>query len=61
MSVDLNRLEGLYPVLAELPQILREDIAAAAQAATVPAGATLFDEHQPCQGFPFILSCATKR
>jgi CRP/FNR family transcriptional regulator len=23
---------------------------------TVPAGTVLFDEHQPCQGFPFVLS-----
>jgi CRP/FNR family transcriptional regulator len=60
MSVDLPRLDAHYPVLAELPQKLREDIAAAAQAATVPAGATLFDERQPCQGFPFILSGAIR-
>lgn len=23
---------------------------------TVPAGTVLFDEHQPCQGFPFVIS-----
>ncbi|MEZ5615682.1 MAG: Crp/Fnr family transcriptional regulator [Rhodocyclaceae bacterium] len=60
MSIDLSRLEALYPVLAELPPQLREGIAAAAQAVTVPAGATLFDERQPCQGFPFVLAGAIR-
>ena len=27
---------------------------------TVPSGATIFDERQPCQGFPFILSGAIR-
>lgn len=58
--IDLSRLEALYPVLAELPPQLREGIAAAAQAVTVPAGATLFDERQPCQGFPFVLAGAIR-
>jgi len=60
MSVPLLQLEAQYPVLAELPQKLREEIAAAAQAVTVPPGATLFDERQPCQGFPFVLAGAIR-
>ncbi len=60
MSIPLQQLDGLYPVLAELPQKLREEIAAAAQAVTVPPGATLFDERQPCQGFPFVLAGAIR-
>ncbi len=60
MSIPLQQLDGLYPVLAELPQKLREEIAAAAQAVTVPSGATLFDERQPCQGFPFVLAGAIR-
>jgi len=58
--IDLPRLEALYPVLAELPAKLREGVAKAAQAITVPAGATLFDERQACQGFPFVLSGAIR-
>ena len=60
MSVPLAQLAAHYPVLAELPPKLREDIAAAAQAVTVPPGATLFDERQPCQGFPFVLAGAIR-
>jgi CRP/FNR family transcriptional regulator len=46
----------LYPVLQELPAGLRNRLAAAIQPMTVPAGTVLFDEHQPCQGFPFVLA-----
>jgi CRP/FNR family transcriptional regulator len=60
MSVPLPQLEAQYPVLAELPQQLRQQIAAAAQSVTVPPGTTLFDERQPCQGFPFILAGAIR-
>jgi CRP/FNR family transcriptional regulator len=60
MSVALPQLEAQYPVLAELPQKLRAEVAAAAQAVTVPPGATLFDERQPCQGFPFVLAGAIR-
>lgn len=58
--IPLPQLEGLYPVLAELPQKLRQEVAGAAQAVTVPSGATLFDERQPCQGFPFVLAGAIR-
>ncbi len=44
-------LTELYPVLGHLPESLRD-----LQEMTVPAGAVLFDEHQACQGFPFVLS-----
>ena len=60
MSVPLLQLEAQYPVLAELPPKLREEIAAAAQAVTAPSGARLFDERQPCQGFPFVLAGAIR-
>ncbi len=48
-------LQVLYPVLDALPAALRAKVLEQAQTVTVPAGAVLFDEHQPCQGFPFIL------
>lgn len=46
----------LYPVLLELPAAMRAEVSAALQPMTVPAGTVLFDERQPCQGFPFVLS-----
>jgi CRP/FNR family transcriptional regulator len=49
-------LVDLYPVLQELPAALRSRLADAIQPMTVPAGTVLFDEHQPCQGFPFVLA-----
>lgn len=51
-----DRLAALYPVLDALPNELRDRALEQGQVAAVPAGAVLFDEHQPCQGFPFILS-----
>lgn len=48
-------LQSLYPVLDALPANLRAKVLEQAQAMTVPAGTVLFDERQPCQGFPFIL------
>lgn len=50
----------LYPVLAELPADLRTRLEAGIQRMTVPAGTVLFDEHQPCQGFPFVLEGAIR-
>jgi CRP/FNR family transcriptional regulator, anaerobic regulatory protein len=48
-------LSELYPVLARLPERLREQVFTRLQSMTVPAGAVLFDERQACQGFPFVL------
>lgn len=50
-----NALHGLYPVLDALPTALRTRVEQQAQTMTVPAGTVIFDERQPCQGFPFIL------
>ena len=49
-------LQALYPVLDALPPALRADVDAQARTLSVPAGTVLFDERQPCQGFPFILT-----
>ncbi len=49
-------LTELYPVLQELPAVLRSRLTDAVQPMTVPAGTVLFDELQPCQGFPFVLN-----
>lgn len=48
-------LTELYPVLAELPSALASRVLTAMQPIVVPGGAVLFDEQQPCRGFPFVL------
>jgi CRP/FNR family transcriptional regulator len=52
----MTEMIGLYPVLANLPDALRASLPQSIQQLTVPAGTILFDEHQPCQGFPFVLA-----
>lgn len=55
--VDPALLLSQYPVLAELPVAERQAVLSQhAQRATVPAGAMLFDEGAPCQGFPMVLA-----
>ena len=49
-------LGPLYPVLDALPAVLRERVLSEVQTVTIPAGTILFDERQPCLGFPFVLS-----
>ena len=53
-------LAQLYPVLAGLPAALRDRVTAQLQVLDVPAGAVLFDEHQPCRGFPFVVAGAIR-
>ena len=53
-------LSALYPVLAKLPAALLQRIVGALQTMSVPAGTTVFDEHQPCRGFPFVLDGAIR-
>jgi CRP/FNR family transcriptional regulator, anaerobic regulatory protein len=48
-------LHELYPVLAQLPPALVARVAAEAQVLTVPDGTVVFDEHQVCVGFPFVI------
>jgi CRP/FNR family transcriptional regulator len=56
MSEPNASLATLYPALSALPAELAARFAAEAQTMTVPAGTILFDERQPCQGFPFVLA-----
>lgn len=52
-----DRLLALYPALAELGADVRDDVLCTqAQSARVDRGAVLFEEHQPCRGFPLVLS-----
>lgn len=48
-------LMELYPILKALPPVLRAKVLKQAQTVTVPAGTLIFDERQPCRGFPFII------
>lgn len=50
-----NNPTTLYPVLRALPAEAQH-VLAEAQHMVVPVGALLFDERQPCQGFPFVLA-----
>ena len=49
-------LSALYPVLSQLPAAARERLQARARRVQVPAGTSVFDERQACQGFPFVLA-----
>ena len=51
------RLTELYPCLAEMPaQDLSAVLSQDARVVSAPAGAMLFDEGSPCQGFPMVVS-----
>jgi CRP/FNR family transcriptional regulator len=50
-------LDALYPSLAALdPAVRREVLAQDAQQVAVPAGTVLFDQGNPCRGFPMVLA-----
>jgi len=51
-----ERLLQQYPMLRELPAAEQESLLAAANVVQLPAGTVVFDENQPCQGFPLLLS-----
>lgn len=58
MSLDATHLALLaerYPMLAQLPHAGRQRLTEASQWASVPAGQVLFDDHQACMGFPFVI------
>ncbi len=58
--MNTSAFAALYPVLSRLPEDLAGRVVSEAREITVPAGAVLFDEHQPCQGFPFVLAGAIR-
>jgi len=51
-----SRLLQQYPMLRELPAADQAELMAAASVMHLPAGTVMFDENQPCQGFPLLLS-----
>lgn len=53
-------LVALYPVMASLPAALLQGVTAAMQIMSIPSGTTVFDERQPCRGFPLVLEGAIR-
>ncbi|TXT26353.1 MAG: CRP/FNR family transcriptional regulator anaerobic regulatory protein [Gallionellaceae bacterium] len=51
-----TRLLQRYPMLQSLPASQLADLRAGATLMQLPAGTVVFDENQPCQGFPLLLS-----
>jgi CRP/FNR family transcriptional regulator len=56
----VEALVALYPVLAKLPAGLQRRIGESLQTLLLPSGTVVFDERQPCSGFPFILDGAIR-
>lgn len=54
-GMPLARLDEGYPVLAALSPSGRQRLLEAARWMRVPGGTCLFDEHQACEGFPFVV------
>jgi len=50
-----SRLLRQYPMLRELSAADQAALLAAASVMHLPAGTVVFDENQPCQGFPLLL------
>ncbi len=50
----------LYPVLDALPAHLQSQIQSRQTTMTVADGTVLFDDYQPCRGFPFVLAGAIR-
>jgi len=58
--MNAETLVALYPVLAKLPAGLLRRICDTLQTLALPAGTMVFDERQPCLGFPFVLGGAIR-
>ncbi|MDR2189352.1 MAG: Crp/Fnr family transcriptional regulator [Azonexus sp.] len=54
-AIDLPRLLALYPALAGLRPEQQMALLQPAAVMRLPAGAQVFAERQPCQGFPLLL------
>ena len=58
--MNAEALTALYPVLGKLPAGLLRRICDALQTMEIPSGTAVFDERQPCRGFPFVLAGAIR-
>lgn len=52
---ELARLTERYPMISALPESAQLRLLHAARWARVSAGSLLFDDHQVCEGFPFVV------
>lgn len=59
-AVDPQKVLDLYPPLAGLPAPRLAALLQPQGVMRVPAGANVFAEHQPCQGFPLLLEGSIK-
>jgi CRP/FNR family transcriptional regulator len=59
-AVDRAKTLGLYPALAGLPADRLAGLLRPEALARLPAGACIFSENQPCQGFPLLLEGSIK-
>lgn len=51
-----ERILRLYPMLATMPAAQLDELLAGGRHMKAPAGAVMFDEQQPCMGFPLVLA-----
>ena len=58
--MNAESLVALYPVMEKLPSPLLQRIRDTLQTVSLPSGTTVFDERQPCRGFPFVLGGAIR-
>ncbi len=55
-SVTRSRLLQHYPMLQALPDLELDATLQSAMRFNLPSGTVVFDENQPCQGFPLLLA-----
>lgn len=60
MNFPADILKQAYPVLDELPEAAQSRLLSFLNPVTLPARTWIFDEHQPCLGFPFVISGAIR-
>ena len=59
-TVNLKKVLDLYPALAGLTAAAAHSLLGEHNILRLPAGAHVFAEHQPCQGFPLLLEGSIK-
>ena len=59
-NIDRGALLRLYPALSDLPAARLDRLLQPQALMHLPAGASVFSEHQPCAGFPLLLDGSIK-
>ncbi|NWG39739.1 MAG: Crp/Fnr family transcriptional regulator [Hydrogenophilaceae bacterium] len=60
MNLPIDALLKAYPVINELPVTDQNQLISALNPVSLPERTQVFDEHQPCRGFPFVISGAIR-